>query len=43
MPLKTRYHKSFQPHSSTTYNEKCLSLVVWQDKLNSEIKVVKNS
>jgi mannose-6-phosphate isomerase-like protein (cupin superfamily) len=42
MPLMTRFHKSFQPHSLTTYNEKCLSLVVWRDKLNSEIKVVKN-
>ena len=30
------------PHSLTTYNEKCLSLVVWRDKLNSKIKVVKN-
>ena len=42
MPLKTRYHKSFQPHSLATYNEKCLSLVVCRDKLDSEIKVVKN-
>ena len=42
IPLMTRFHKSFQPHSLTTYNEKCLSLVVWRDKLNSEIKVVKN-
>jgi hypothetical protein len=42
MPLQTRYHKSLQPHSLTTYNEKCLLLVIWQDKLNSKIKVVKN-
>ena len=41
-PLKTRFHKSFQPHSLTTHNEKCLSLVAWRDKLNSETKVVKN-
>ena len=40
--LKTRFHKSFQPHSLTTYHEKCLALVIWRDKLNSEIKVVKN-
>ncbi|MDC0481676.1 dimethylsulfonioproprionate lyase family protein, partial [Candidatus Pelagibacter sp.] len=42
IPLKTRFHKSFQPHSLTTYHEKCLALVIWRDKLNSEIKVVKN-
>ena len=41
-PLKTRFHKSFQPHSLTTHNEKCLSLVAWRGKLNSESKVVKN-
>ena len=41
-PLKTRFHKSFQPRSLTTHNEKCLSLVAWRDKLNSEIKVIKN-
>lgn len=40
-PLSSRFHKSFQPHSLTTYKEKCLSLVVWKDKLDSEIKVVK--
>jgi len=40
--MKTRFHKSFQPHSLTTYNEKCLSLVIWRDKLESSIQVVKN-
>ena len=40
-PMKTRLHKSFQPHSLTTYNEKCLSLVIWRDKLESSIQVVK--
>ena len=40
-PMKTRLHKSFQPHSLTTYNEKCLSLVIWRDKLESPIQVVK--
>jgi len=39
--MKTRFHKSFQPHSLTTYNEKCLSLVIWRDKLESSIQVVK--
>jgi mannose-6-phosphate isomerase-like protein (cupin superfamily) len=40
-PMKTRLHKSFQPHSLTTYNDKCLSLVIWRDKLESPIQVVK--
>jgi len=39
---RTRFHKSFQPHSLTTLNDKCLCFVVWKDKLNSEVKVVKN-
>ena len=37
---KTRFHKSFQPHSLTTDKDKCLCLVVWRDKLNSEVKVL---
>ena len=37
---KTRFHKSFQPHSLTTDNDKCLCFVVWRDKLNSEVKVL---
>ena len=37
---KSRFHKSFQPHSLTTQKEKCLCFVVWRDKLNSEVKVV---
>ena len=41
-PLKSRFHKSFQPHSLTTYNNKCLSLVVWRDNLECEIQVVKD-
>jgi mannose-6-phosphate isomerase-like protein (cupin superfamily) len=40
-PMKTRLHKSFQPHSLTTYREKCLSLVIWRDKLESSIQVIK--
>ena len=39
---KSRFHKSFQPHSLTTQKEKCLCFVVWRDKLNSEVKVVNN-
>ena len=39
---RTRFHKSFQPHSLTTLNDKCLCFVVWKDKLNSEVKVVKD-
>ena len=39
---RTRFHKSFQPHSLTTLNDKCLCFVVWKDKLNSEIKVIKD-
>ena len=39
---RTRFHKSFQPHSLTTLNYKFLCFVVWKDKLNSEVKVVKN-
>ena len=39
---KSRFHKSFQPHSLTTLNDKCLCFVVWRDKLNSEVKVVNN-
>ena len=38
--LKSRFHKSYQPHSLTTLNEKCLCIVMWRDKLNSEVKVV---
>jgi len=38
--LKSRFHKSYQPHSLTTLNEKCLCIVLWRDKLNSEVKVV---
>ena len=37
---KSRFHKSFQPHSLTTLDSKCLCLVVWRDKLNSEVNVV---
>ena len=37
---KSRFHKSFQPHSLTTLKEKCLCFVVWKDKLNSEVKIV---
>ena len=40
--LKTRFHKSFQPHSLTTLKEKCLCFVVWRDKLDSEVKIVKD-
>ena len=39
---KSRFHKSYQPHSLTTLNDKCLCFVVWKDKLNSEVKVVKD-
>lgn len=39
---RSRFHKSFQPHSLTTINEKCLCLVAWRDKLNSEVRVVNN-
>ena len=39
---KSRFHKSFQPHSLTTQKDKCLCFVVWRDKLNSEVKVVNN-
>ena len=37
---QSRFHRSFQPHSLTTLKDKCLCLVVWRDKLNSEVKVV---
>ena len=37
---QSRFHKSFQPHSLTTLDSKCLCLVVWRDKLNSEVNVV---
>ena len=37
---KSRFHKSFQPHSLTTLDSKCLCLVVWRDKLNSEVNIV---
>ena len=37
---KSRFHKSFQPHSLTTQKEKCLCFVVWRDKLNSKVRVV---
>jgi len=37
---KSRFHKSFQPHSLTTDKDKCLCFVVWRDKLNSEVKVL---
>ena len=37
---KSRFHKSFQPHSLTTIKDKCLCLVVWRDNLDSEVKVV---
>ena len=42
IPLKSRFHKNFQPHSLSTFNNKCLSIVVWRDKLNSKVRVVKN-
>ena len=38
---QSRFHKSFQPHSLSTEKEMCLSLVVWRDKLSSEVSVVK--
>ena len=37
---KSRFHKSFQPHSLTTFDDKCLCLVVWRDKLDSAVNVV---
>ena len=40
-PNQARFHKSFQPHSLTTQKDKCLSIVVWRDKLDSEVSVVK--
>ena len=40
-PNQARFHKSFQPHSLTTQEDKCLSIVVWRDKLDSEVSVVK--
>ena len=40
---KSRFHKSFQPHSLTTQKEKCLCLVIWRDKLNSEVKILNNT
>ena len=40
-PNQSRFHKSFQPHSLTTQEDKCLSIVVWRDKLDSEVSVVK--
>ena len=38
---QARFHKSFQPHSLTTFDEKCLSIVVWRDRLDSEVSVIK--
>ena len=40
-PLESRFHRSFQPHSLTTFNKKCLSIVIWRDKLNSKVQIVK--
>ena len=40
--LMTRFHKNFQPHSLTTLKEKCLCFVVWRNKLDSEVKIVKD-
>ena len=39
---RSRFHKSFQPHSLTAINEICLCLVAWRGKLNSEVRVVNN-
>ena len=39
-PNQARFHKSFQPHSLTTLDDRCLSIVVWKDKLDSEVSVV---
>jgi len=39
---KSRFHKSFQPHSLTTLKDKCLCFVVWRNKLDSEVNVVNN-
>ena len=39
---RIRLHKSFQPHSLTTQNDKCLCFVVWRNKLDCEVKVVNN-
>ena len=39
----SKFHKSFQPHSLTTFKDSCLCFVVWRNELTSEVKVVKNS
>ena len=39
---KSRFHKSFQPHSLTTLKDKCLCFVVWRNKLDSKVQVVNN-
>ena len=40
-PTKTRFHKSYQPHSITTSNQEVLSIVIWRDKFENISKIVK--
>ena len=37
-----RYHHSYQPHSLTTSKDMCLCIVLWKDKLESELIIKKN-
>ncbi len=36
----TRFHKSYQPHSITTTNEKILTFVIWKNKYENISKIV---
>ena len=37
---KTRFHKSFEPHAITTYNNQILSFVIWKNKFEKVSKII---
>ena len=38
---KSRFHKSLQPHSLTTFKDKCLCFVIWRENLSSKVNLIK--
>ena len=38
---KSRFHKSFQQHAITTFNQQVLSIVIWKNKFDNISKIIK--